>query len=43
MELNKINTKIDRIKELFSNIRDILTPNETKEIRTKIYKKKGYL
>ena len=43
MELNKMNTKFESIKELFNNIRDTLTPNQIKEIRSKIYKKKGYL
>ena len=40
MELNKMNTKFESIKELFNNIRDTLTPNQIKEIRSKIYKKK---
>ena len=40
MELNKMNTKFESIKELFNNIRDTLTPNEIKEIRSKIYQKK---
>ena len=40
MELNKMNTKFESIKELFNNIRDALTPNQIKEIRSKIYKKK---
>ena len=28
MELNKMNTKFESIKELFNNIRDTLTPNK---------------
>ena len=35
-----MNTKFESIKELFNNIRDTLTPNEIKEIRSKIYQKK---
>ena len=41
MELNKMNTQIESIKELFNNIRDTLPLNKIKEIRTKIYKEKA--
>ena len=40
MELNKMNSKFESIKELFNNTRDTLAPNEIKKIRIKIYKKK---
>ena len=41
MELNKMNTQIESIKELFNNIRDAVPLNKIKEIRTKIYKEKS--
>ena len=41
MELNKMNTQIESIKELFNNIRDTVPLNKIKEIRTKIYKEKS--
>ena len=41
MELNKMNTQIESIKELFNNICDTLPLNKIKEIRTKIYKEKA--